>query len=617
LIVPANYGIDNEKKRLADKIADLALEFKESKRAILVFALTVENVNAIANELNKTNQKFQLLTGTMRGLERDQLLDKPIFKRFLPNAEPGEETVYLVCTSAGEVGVNMSADHLVCDLTTFESMAQRFGRVNRFGERQDTQIHVVYSKKFDDSDYDQARKKTLELLQKLKGDASPAALSKLDPELREAAFAPEPTIPPVTDILFDSWALTTIREKLPGRPPVEPYLHGIAEWQPPETYVAWREEVDIIREELLEQYNPEGLLEDYPLKPHELLRDRSDRILENLQKIAEGHPNKSAWLIDDFGKLEVLPIARLTAKENRSRIDHSTILLPPSAGGLTGKGMLDGTSEPPATDVADEWKDENGRRRRIRVWDDDPDLDKKIKGMRLIRAIDTQPDLDEVGENGETPVRRYWYWYELPQEGDSDGSAFSTIATTWEHHTNDVTRNAERIADRLFDKGSELHTALVLAGKYHDLGKKRKVWQWGIGNDQYPRLCYAKSGRLPDGSPPLRPRQTNDYYRHEFGSLLDVESEPDFQKLSADLKDLVLHLIAVHHGRGRPHFPQEEAFDTERRQNESDGMASEVPRRFARLQRKYGRWGLAYLESLLRSADYAASANPSQPEGKL
>ena len=29
------------------------------------------------------------------------------------------------------------------------------------------------------------------------------------------------------------------------------------------------------------------------------------------------------------------------------------------------------------------------------------------------------------------------------------------------------------------------------------------------------------------------------------------------------------------------------------------------------LQRKYGRWGLAYLESLLRAADWAASAEPS------
>jgi len=36
-------------------------------------------------------------------------------------------------------------------------------------------------------------------------------------------------------------------------------------------------------------------------------------------------------------------------------------------------------------------------------------------------------------------------------------------------------------------------------------------------------------------------------------------------------------------------------------------LLAEIPRRFARLQRAHGRWGLAYLESLLRAADYAAS----------
>ena len=34
----------------------------------------------------------------------------------------------------------------------------------------------------------------------------------------------------------------------------------------------------------------------------------------------------------------------------------------------------------------------------------------------------------------------------------------------------------------------------------------------------------------------------------------------------------------------------------------------DATRRYARLQSKYGRWGLAYLESLLRAADTAASA---------
>ncbi len=78
---------------------------------------------------------------------RDDLVNDPIFERFLPASNRDDEpTVYLVCTSAGEVGVNISADHLVCDLSTYESMAQRFGRVNRFGKCDDTRIDIVYAK---------------------------------------------------------------------------------------------------------------------------------------------------------------------------------------------------------------------------------------------------------------------------------------------------------------------------------------------------------------------------------------------------------------------------------------------------------------------------------------
>jgi CRISPR-associated endonuclease/helicase Cas3 len=103
-------------------------------------------------------------------------------------------------------------------------------------------------------------------------------------------------------------------------------------------------------------------------------------------------------------------------------------------------------------------------------------------------------------------------------------------------------------------------------------------------------------------------------YRHEFGSLLDVQNEDEFKALKEkpELQDLICHLIAVHHGRGRPHFPPEESFDPEPKGKNVGEIAAEVPRRFARLQRRYGRWGIAYLESLLRAADYAASAKPSR-----
>ena len=193
-------------KKLADEIAELALNFKDSQRAILVFVRTVEDVMKVRDKLAKEKLAAETLTGTLRGKERDELVDKPTFRRFLPKALSGSETVYLVCTSAGEVGVNISADHLVCDLSTFESMAQRFGRVNRFGEHNDTEIHVVHPTKFDpEDDYDSRRKLTYDLLKELKGDGSPQALGSLDPEKRLAAFAPTPTILPVSDILFDAW----------------------------------------------------------------------------------------------------------------------------------------------------------------------------------------------------------------------------------------------------------------------------------------------------------------------------------------------------------------------------------------------------------------------------
>ncbi len=257
----------------------------------------------------------------MRGLERDKLVsENTVFARFLPGAKAAEGTAYLVCTSAGEVGVNISADHMVCDLSTFDSMAQRFGRVNRFGDCKGTQIDVVHPAGFGEkiSEFDQRREKTLTLLQELNGDASPAALEKLDAKARHEAFAPEPIILPATDILFDAWSLTTISDKMPGRPPVEPYLHGVTDWEPAQTQVAWREEVDILNsEELRERDNPQDLLEAYPLKPHELLRDRSDRVFKHLETIAKKHPESPVWLVEERGLVEVLSIKDLADKKKK------------------------------------------------------------------------------------------------------------------------------------------------------------------------------------------------------------------------------------------------------------------------------------------------------------
>jgi CRISPR-associated endonuclease/helicase Cas3 len=590
------HPLDDEKK-LADTIASLALKHKDSRQAVLVFVRKLDDVEKVVKKL--PNDATQQLTGTLRGYERDKLAkEDPVFRRFLPKAAGGAETVYLVCTSAGEVGVNISADHLVCDLSTFESMAQRFGRVNRFGDRNDTRIDIVHPKKFDkENDYDCRCKKTLDLLRDLDGNGSPQALGKLAPDARLAAFAPPPTMLKTSDILFDAWALTSIRGKLPGRPPVEPFLHGVSDRDPPETHVAWREEVGIITGELLAKHHPEDLLEDYPLKPHERLRDRSDRVFKHLAAMAERHPHEPVWLLDDDGTIEVFPtFAELAEKDMSLLISNRTVILPLAAGGLR-EGLLDGEADS-ANDVTDQWRDEKGDDRRIRVWNNDP----VPAGMRLIRTIDIKPNGDEQEETevGASP-RRFWRWYVKPRSADDDSSKTSRGAVAWKVHTKDVTDQARRIVQAL-PLAAEVKEAVLLAASFHDLGKRRGLFQRVLGNLDADRELLAKSGG-----------KTNDVtdYRHEFGSLLDTQDDPRFRRLSDEMKDLVLHLIAGHHGRGRPHFSPDEIFDPEPNGKDVAAIAVEVSPRFARLQRKYGRWGLAYLESLLRAADYAASAAPS------
>jgi CRISPR-associated endonuclease/helicase Cas3 len=618
----AFHPVDDEKKQLAAKLLELALVHRDKQQAILLFVRTIEAVGTLVSGLRKEKLEVQQLTGTLRGLERDRMADPrktdacPIFARFLIppkkdateserwKIEPKSGTVYLVCTSAGEVGVNISADHLVCDLSTFESMAQRFGRVNRVGECVDTRIDIVHPTDFDDDELETSRSRTLALLQSLGGNGNPSALDSLDPVARLAAFSPTPLILPVSDILFDAWALTTIRDKLPGRPPVAPYLHGISDWELPQTSVAWRSEVwelgrgleDERQRKEFQKYAAE-LLDDYPLKAHETLVDATYRLLKELGKLI-APDDTPVWIVADDDTVRLTTLGELR-ESDKDALEGKTLLLPPEAGGLSlnnkgeSTGLLDGSAkfEPEhrkVYDVADEWRDKDGQLRQ-RKWDDRT----KPPMMKLERMIPIRNPDDEDAEPTKT-----WYWFVRVNASDSP-NARSGRQYGLQRHLDDAKSAAEKFLGNL-PLDSDLRRAVILAAEFHDLGKDRKLWQQGIGNGEYPAQRWAKSGRRMAAIE----RST---YRHEFGSLLDVTNKAEFHNVSVNLQELVLHLIAAHHGRARPHFPEDEAFDHEPKGRDVAGTAAAVPGRFARLQQKYGRWGLAYLESLVRAADIAAS----------
>jgi CRISPR-associated endonuclease/helicase Cas3 len=595
---------------LPDCIADKA---KELAGKVVVFLSSVDHAEKCAKLLRKTKKHgVATLTGTMRGAERDELASNPVFARFLPRSrdgvKPQEGPVFLVATSAGEVGIDFSADHLVTDLPPFDALAQRLGRVNRYGEGE-AEVHVyceelkeLTQENADGDDgegeerktgkgkaaYDAARRLTLELLCGLpkrddeRRDASPSALAALPHDARMEASTPQPDIHHVDDLLFDRWSCTTVAGALPGRPPVAEWLHGIAEWEPPRTTIAWRREVAWLTREHLGRDTLDDFLADYPLRSRETLSDLTSRVVKQLEKIADRDKGgeQLAWLVRHDRPAEVVKLAELLdlydSKRNPS-LDDAVLVLPPEAGGLSG-GLLDGSAE---FDPAGSY--DLGSKQTERLVHEAEEATDPPAGMRLVRAVKRKLEDDDA------PL--WWHLYAPSQRADDDGSRNSRKELLLDDHLQRTEAWAARLARQLALPEAE-QRALASAGRAHDLGKRRRVWQRSIKRFKDPPLAKG----------PMQPSELG-HYRHELGSLHDG----DFNGLTEEAKDLALHVVAAHHGRARPHFPVVESYDPELKDVVVAEIVREVPLRFDRLQRRYGRWGLAWLESILRAADVLGS----------
>ena len=157
--------------------------------------------------------------------------------------------------------------------------------------------------------------------------------------------------------------------------------------------------------------------------------------------------------------------------------------------------------------------------------------------------------------------------------------------------------------------------ALALAALLHDEGKRASRWQRAFRAHRDAKR-YGLSGPLAKTLGPID-QAILDGYRHEFGSLAIFEPGNDRAKqlptevrrriddLPEDWRDLVLHLIAAHHGQARPVIETRGCEDAP--PTALQERARDVALRFARLQKHWGPWGLAWWESLLRAADQQAS----------
>lgn len=674
---------------LAERAWNLAQEESEAAGApvrILIYCDRRKVAESVKDDLvrrkkqKKTGAAVILFVGGRRVHEREAAAEDLRRHGLLADSDERlEMPAFLVATSAGEVGVDLNADHMVCDLVAWERMVQRLGRVNRRGSGSARVVVIDQGPPDAKSEGEQgsarhvAVKELLEGLPSSQGgrQAGPAALADAGGSAEgrkriHRASTPMPLYPVLTRPLVDAWAMTSLSEH-GGRPEVDPWLRGW-EKQDPQTTVVWRRCLPVrvepagrgIRtvpcrnrtvESFFEAASPHAAerLETETSRVVEWLRKRTRKLAGKLEegqlherdreaaaadqdenateiaatrRLAPMHPEAPvAFVLDSSGKAEgVLHLKDangLPVKELERRLAGRSIVVDARICGLND-GLLDAGCDGAVPTAEDDWGASSDQ--------EDAAPDDTVSSVATVVRVrvlgdDERNRLLEAGEAGRAngggiPAAWREIWaepYRVLEEGravtwlivekwraaapDEDSRAMAPVLQGLEVHQEEAAAEADRIATALgFSEGDR--AMVVAAARHHDDGKRAQRWQRAFNA---PR----KGGPYAKTPGPLN-RHVLDGYRHEFQSMLDAEERGlDGLERSDPRFELALHMIAAHHGQARPairvsgcdRLPPTVAA----------GRAFEVGQRFARLQRQWGPWGLAWWEALLRAADQRTS----------
>ena len=617
----------------------------------VVFANTPATARAAFHSLRSAiaeeTAEILLLTGRVREWEAERtrrlILDPVHGMASTRDRGVGRQRhLIVIATQTLEVGADLDAEFLVTEGCGVRALTQRLGRLNRLGRfpharaiyvhlpppksgrarRQDAETWPVYGRE---------PATVLRRLQAVvRGDANGRTVN-LSPRLVANVLGPPEDdpgrAPEILNGLLWEWVKTTTPPE--GEAPVEPYFSGVAApeysvtliWRvhvPGDGDLLWpratdREAVEVPLSEVRQVFGDD----------EELRRLASDGVTIETVARDDLRPGDVIVLDSDRGLLDrfgwdaesSVPVVDASIADSGLPLDAEALrrLCGVSAGALVDRSLGivaddEDLDEDDRVEAVDQLLEAIGVATPI-GWDD-RDWHELIAGLE--RRVVTVPN--EVARLPRRAARE-------PRSDELDELSQADTAVELDLHNDAVAARSRTIAERL-GISSDLAAVVERAGRSHDLGKvDRRFQRWldpdgshlvPVAKSQMPRSRW-NAARVAAGWPRGG--------RHEELSARLVrrwlEAHPDrFDPLRADL---LVHLIVSHHGTGRPlvtpvddHTSDAVSFEIEGEPVDAPADLSMIdwtqPARFKRVNDRFGPWGVALLEAIVRRADHAVSA---------
>lgn len=585
----------------------------------------VRTAISIKEELAKdlAEDEVQLLVGRMRPYDLKKLHPD------LFTTEGDKSVKVVVATQTLEVGIDVDFADLVTELAPASSLAQRFGRVNRLGHRDDSKVVVIEPASGDLVKKDAPPYKAVDLsnayawLEALNGaenpSVNPAAMVKNPP----VQSSPERLLyqrPEWPDLL----EFSRTDENPYDEPDLDLWLHDSLEAETAMGGVIVRDNLpsntSAAMEILKTSYFAPRDLETFPANL---------KILKEILDYQDEHGVKPRKFLYRQGEISLWQDAEHGDESNQSLAPGDVLLLDTGSVPFTNQGIAVTQRELPSTkDKLEAVPFPKGI--KLYVYEKCVDREKDFREYLGLSPEEVAELLDSQSSGSETRIASElsieaedgqevisWYAVVTDEESVEDSDIAQELAPTdpvlLDDHQNDVAERTRQLAENL-GLAPEFSEALELAAKYHDEGKRDLRFQQMLGADPEAG-ALAKSGHRSVAEA-YRARSRSALprgWRHEQLSALMVAASPE---KVGEHRDLVLRIIGCSHGHGRFSFAHDAGFLLKEgylpEGTDSEALKEQATRLFnvgywdnlmEQTSRTYGPYATAYLEAVERAAD--------------